>query len=112
MPAVRPNSTQADGQTLEESVADLMATDDELRTQMRLLLLDVIRDARRTMRTGTPAAKAPLHRTFVPYLLRGMAAQEDAEGRQETNDRLDGIHATIRGAIIPTREVPTLPAGA
>lgn len=83
--------------SLEDATVAIIATDPELRAELRNLIMDATKRYRHVVRWGQPDARLAAIKAIVPGLLRAMGRVEQSEEEAEAR----AAYEQIRAAEIP-----------
>ncbi len=94
------NSNQRN-QQLAQMAVQAIADDPALKSEMNLLVRDIIAHQRMLMRVGSPADKTALVKAILPQMLSAMNTV--AQGEQEAEERAayDRMRSALRGELPP-----------
>jgi len=95
-------------ETLEEATAKLIASDPELRDELRGLVREAIQRYRHTIRWGQPDARLSAIKAIVPGMMRAMGRVESTEADRQLRVEYD----MLRAAFMPAKADTPKPAKA
>lgn len=113
MPTTESRSPEA---PLDAAVAAFIANDEELRTEVRQLIVDILDEARYLLKWGSPQVKSRMLSSLLSAMVRGTAARhevddDEAKARAAFEAAMEAARAPIESLAADTPGLDDLEGG-